>query len=90
VEQQTQAPEPDQEYKLADFITVRQWLQSQPEGGKFSYESYEVFAKFVKRHRAELRASGEFIPTGTGVTRGLVGPGFDRVVFAILRREVQS
>ena len=70
-------------YAAEDFRRHRNWVT---ESGGDLFPTLGSFEWFVRRHRAELIASGELIVRrGPGGT--LVGPNFGRVAVEILQRE---
>lgn len=70
--------------RLAEFVRVRDWIASGQGGAAF--RTYSAFEWFLRRHRAELIASGELIirPGSAGT---LCGPNLGARVLDILRRE---
>ena len=79
----TATPSPPGDYKLAEFVTTQEWLDA--ERGK-SFDTSDKLDWFIRQHRAELIASGEFIP-GRGARPSLLGPGFDTLAPRLLRRQ---
>jgi hypothetical protein len=69
--------------RVSDWITAREWVTRR--GGKL-FSTFASLEWFVRQHRAELIRSGEYI-VRRGNAGSLVGPGFDRVVLEILRKE---
>lgn len=78
---QHQAPE-----RVADLMRAREW-RAQHGGAVFPTNA--SFEWFTRNHRAELVASGQYIPR-PGSGGSLVGPGFESVVLAIIRREARA
>lgn len=73
-------------HKLTDFRPVRHWIAD--EAGSV-FKTFSSFEWFLRRHRGELIASGEFIPRN-GAAGSLCGPGLGVKVLEILRREAQQ
>lgn len=69
--------------RLSDFTPWRHWVA---DAGGEVFKTHSAFEWFVRRHRARLVESGQFIQR-SGSTGGLVGPDIDRVVLEILRAE---
>jgi hypothetical protein len=75
---------PRQRYKLADFITRDQFIESGRGGRQF--DTVDKLEWFIRLHRPELIARGEYI-RGRGARPSLIGPGFDALAVDILRRQ---
>ena len=71
---------------LSDWRTMRQWVA---EKGGSIFKSYSSFEWFIRKHRAELVASGEYIPR-PGASGSLCGPGLATKVLEIIRDEAQK
>lgn len=76
----------DQAERLAEFIPVRHWVADHT--GEV-FRTFASFEWFVRRHRAALVASGQFIPR-SGSGGSLCGPKLEQVVLGILRAEAQG
>lgn len=72
--------------RLADFRTVRDWVE---EHGGPIFPTYSSFEWFTRTHRARLVESGQYI-VRKGSAGSLVGPDFERVVLEILREESRA
>ena len=68
---------------VADFRRAKEWRK---ERGGALFQTDSAFEWFVRGHRDELIGSGQYI-VRNGPGGSLVGPHFDAVVLAILRRE---
>ena len=69
--------------RVTDWHPWRVWRSSE---GARVFLSDDSLAWFIRRHRAKMLESGEYIP-GKGARPAIVGPGFGRVVLEILRQE---
>lgn len=75
----------EQDEHLSNWKPVREWVKNC--GGR-AFSTFAATEWFIRRHRARLVESGQFI-IRKGSAGSLVGPGFDRVVLDILREESQ-
>lgn len=75
----------ESDVRAADWRAWRRWVD---ECAGDLFVSHDAFEWFVRRHRAALFASGQFIPR-QGRGGALVGPQIDRVVLEIMRDEAQ-
>jgi hypothetical protein len=64
----------------------RPWMAWVDNCARNLFATRAAFEWFLRRHRDELVASGQFIPR-RGRGGALVGPEIDRVVLDIIRRE---
>lgn len=73
----------DNAVDIGEFRTLDEWVESGSGGSAFNRRDKVDWE--IRKHKAELIASGEFIP-GVGARPSLVGPGFGAVLTSILRR----
>ena len=73
----------DSTARFADYQSMNRWLKEHS-GDVFPNTTSAEW--FIRNHRQELVQSGELIAR-RGSAGNLVGPGFERVVLDILRRE---
>ncbi|NCC28542.1 MAG: hypothetical protein EOM22_10455 [Gammaproteobacteria bacterium] len=71
---------------LFAWLPTRQWVAA---NGGHIFGTFSSFEWFARRHRAELIASGQFIPR-PGRGGSLCGPELAAKVLEILRREAQQ
>ena len=76
----------DTNERIADFKDWRLWVA---DDGYSLFKTDASFEWFVRKHRAELIDSGQYIP-GRGANSGVVGPHFDQLVLDIVRREARE
>lgn len=69
-------------YVPEDLLPAREYQQTR---GGAVFKTWSSFEWFVRCHRDELVAAGEYIPR-RGPTGALVGPGFGRKAVEIMTR----